>query len=177
MLFFIGYLMGIVQKSFPLLHKVVLHYQIIPSCNTWHISAVSIVLKHLEPLKALFYYSLFKIRVFATLFSYFTLLTRRIEKWKYGKENSLFSKLVPNPSIAAARKYCPFFGRKQTLASYQRYRVHSVFCEFTVNSNIYLISSHSGNETSFGRRWNWKAAEVQDTWRGTVHYRVLRGIP
>jgi hypothetical protein len=40
-------------KSFPLLHKVDLHYKIIPSCNNWHTSAVSGVIKHLEWLKTL----------------------------------------------------------------------------------------------------------------------------
>jgi hypothetical protein len=29
----------------------------------------------------------------------------------------------------------------------------------------------------FRRWWNWKAAEVQDMWRGTVHTLVLQGVP
>jgi hypothetical protein len=49
--------------------------------------------------------------------------------------------------------------------------VHSEFeyCGF--------ISSYNGNETLFGRWWNWKAAEVQDMWRGTVLSRVFQGVP
>lgn len=40
-----------------------------------------------------------------------------------------------------------------------------------------FISSYRGNETSFGRWWNWKAAEVQYMWRGTVRSWVLWGVP
>jgi hypothetical protein len=71
-----------VQKSVPLLHKVVLHYKIIAAFNTWHSSAVSGVIKHLAGPKV--YFSPCKIHIFVTPFSYLTLLTRGIEKWKYG---------------------------------------------------------------------------------------------
>jgi hypothetical protein len=42
--------MGAVQKLLLLLHKVVLHYKIIPACNTWHTSTVSDVIKQLKTL-------------------------------------------------------------------------------------------------------------------------------
>lgn len=65
--------MRIVQMRFPLLHKVILHYNIIISCNTCHTYAVSGAVKYLKPLKILFYYSVCKIYIFATLLSYLTL--------------------------------------------------------------------------------------------------------
>jgi hypothetical protein len=126
--------MRIVQRSFQLLHKVDLLYKIIPSCNTQHTSAVCGVIKHLESLKTLFYYSIRKVHIFATLFRYLTLLRR---DWR---ENSLFCTSVPSSSIVAASKYCHFCGRNQTPALYLRYRVHLVFCKFIVNSNT--ISFH-----------------------------------
>jgi hypothetical protein len=49
-----------------------------------------------------------------------------------------FVSSAPSPSIAAARKYCPFYGRNQTLALDLRCRVHSIFCYFIVN----LVSFH-----------------------------------
>jgi hypothetical protein len=46
--------MHTVEKSYPLLHKIILQYMIIPSYNTWRAAAVSGVVKHQEPLKSLF---------------------------------------------------------------------------------------------------------------------------
>jgi hypothetical protein len=80
-----------VQKSVPFLHKVVLHYKIIAACNTWHSSAVSGVIKHLTALKM--YFAPCKVHIFVTLFSYSTLLTRGIEKWKYGNSGETAEKI------------------------------------------------------------------------------------
>jgi hypothetical protein len=73
-------LMHTVQKSSTLLYKEILNYKIIPPCNTWHTSAISGVVKQLERLKTLFYYSARKVHIFATLFRHSTLLIRGIEK-------------------------------------------------------------------------------------------------
>jgi hypothetical protein len=43
---------------------------------------------------------------------------------------------LPNPS-------CPLYGHNKMLASQLWYRVHSVFCEFTVNSHIVVSSHHT----------------------------------
>jgi hypothetical protein len=43
-------------------------------------------------------------------------------------ENLMVPTSVLRPSIAAAKDYCPFCGRKQTVASWLRYRGQSVFC-------------------------------------------------
>jgi hypothetical protein len=57
--------MRTVQKIFLILHKVVLHYKIIPACNTWNTSAVSGVLKQEETLTTKVYFSACKVHIFA----------------------------------------------------------------------------------------------------------------
>jgi hypothetical protein len=42
--------------------------------------------------------------------------------------NLMFPTLVLRPSTAAAKDYCPFYGCKQPVASWLRYRGQSVFC-------------------------------------------------
>jgi hypothetical protein len=66
--------------------------------------------------------------------------------WKFRRdwrENFLLPSSAPSLSIAASRKYCSFYGLKQTLVSQLRYRVHSVFCGFIVNSNIVESFHHA----------------------------------
>jgi hypothetical protein len=55
---------------------------------------------------------------------------------------TLFRTSVPSPSIVAARKYCPFYGRNETLASLLKCRVLLVYCKFIVNSNIVVSVRH-----------------------------------
>jgi hypothetical protein len=47
-----------------------------------------------KTLKLLFYYSVCKIHIFATLLSYLTLLTGGIEKWKYGNSRETREKTL-----------------------------------------------------------------------------------
>jgi hypothetical protein len=62
----------------------------------------------------LFFYSVCKVHIFATSFSYSTLLTRDFEKWKYGSLGETGEEIVrfitsaPSLSNAASRKYFPF---------------------------------------------------------------------
>jgi hypothetical protein len=167
--FFFGNFDAYCTKEFLPRHKV--HYKIIPSCNTWHTWAVSGVIKYLEPLKTLSYYSVCKIHILATLFSYLTPLTRRIEKWKYGNSRETGEKILCSIHQSQALPlHCPFYGCIIT-------KIQSAFSFLWVHSKFKyrsFISSYSGNETSFGL--NWKAAKVQDMWRA-VHSRVLWGIP
>jgi hypothetical protein len=55
---------------------------------------VSGFIKYLEPLKTLFYYSVCKIHILATLYSYLTQLTRGIEKRMYGNSRETVEKIL-----------------------------------------------------------------------------------
>jgi hypothetical protein len=174
--------MRTVQKIFPLLHKVVLHYKIVPACNTWHNPAVSGVIKQLETLKPVFCFSALKVQIFAALFRYSTLLTKGREKWKFGNLRETRETIIcfvyqcqvlslrlqeKNALSVAATKACIV---TEIESAFSFPQAHSEFehCSF--------ISSYNSNETSFGRWWNWKAAELQEIWSGTVQSRVLQGV-
>jgi hypothetical protein len=73
-------LMQTVQKSSPFIHKVTLHYRIIPPCNIWHTFAVSGVVKQLETLKTFFCFSAREVHIFLKHLRYSTLVTRGIKK-------------------------------------------------------------------------------------------------
>lgn len=83
-------------KYFLLLHKVPQHYKIIPTCNTSHTSAFSGVIKQLETLIIILWFSVHKICIFATLFRYWylTLLTEGTEEWKYENSRETWKKIV-----------------------------------------------------------------------------------
>jgi hypothetical protein len=69
-----------------------------------------------------------------------------VKVWEFRRgwrENSLFCTLGPSPSIAAARKYWPFYDHNQILSSQIGYRVHSIFYEFIVNSNTAGSLNHT----------------------------------
>jgi hypothetical protein len=138
------FFMHTVQKSFPLLHKVVLHYKIISSCNIWHTSAVSGVLKHREPLKTLFYYSVCKVHIFATLFRYSTLLTTGTEKWKYGnsgKTGEKFFVLYINamPFHCSCKKMLPFLWLQPNACIVAE--IHSAFSFPWIHNDVNIIVS------------------------------------
>jgi hypothetical protein len=163
------------QKYFPLLHKVVLHYNFTPSFNTWHTPAVSGVVKHLEPLKTLFYFFLFVKFTFLLHSSVIRLLTRRTEKWKCGNSRETEGKIIcfvlKSHDLPLSLKEILNFLWSQTnvciVAEIQNaFSFLWVRTEFAYRS---IISSYSRNETSFGKWLNQKAAEVQDTWDGTLH--------
>jgi hypothetical protein len=59
-------------------------------------------------------YRIIKVHNFATLYRCSTLLNRGIQKWKYGRESYLFRTSVSSPSVAPAREFCSFCGRKLT---------------------------------------------------------------
>jgi hypothetical protein len=76
--------------------------------------------KQLEPLKTLFY-SVCKIHIClrSSIIRLCPLKDRKVKVWefkRYWRENSLLHSSVPSPSIAAARKYCPFYGHNQMSA-------------------------------------------------------------
>jgi hypothetical protein len=50
---------------------------------------------------------------------------------------------VPSPSITTSREQSPFYGHNQMLASWLRYRMNLVFCEFTMNSNTVVSFHHT----------------------------------
>jgi hypothetical protein len=39
-----------------------------------------------------------------------------------------------------------------------------------------FVSSQTGSEKLFAKLWNWESADVQDMWRGTVHFWVLQEV-
>jgi hypothetical protein len=172
-----------VQKSFPLLYKVVLHYKIIATCNTSHNSTVSSVIKQLGTLKEFFISLLVRFR---SLLHSSDIWLHWLEGLKSGSmgiqerlgRNFFLSYICPKPFYCSWHRIPSFLWSQPndcTIAEIQSacsfLWIHS---EFEYHS---FISSYNGYETSFGRLWNCKAAEVYETWRGTVHSRVLQEVP
>jgi hypothetical protein len=156
-----------VQMSFPLLHGVILIYKIIPSYKTWHNFAISGVVKHLETIKRLFYYSVCKIHIFATLLSYLTLLTRGAESESMGiqerpERGSFVSYMSPTVFHCSCKKIFPFLWLLPNACIIAE--IQSAFSILWVPSEFKhrsFISSYNGNETSFGRWRNWKSAKCK----------------
>jgi hypothetical protein len=74
------------KNGLPLLHKVVLHYKIIPACNIWHIFIFSGAIKQLEAIKP--FGSLmasFKSLLHPTDFLIFWLKDRKMKAWLFKK--------------------------------------------------------------------------------------------
>jgi hypothetical protein len=72
------------KNGLPLLHKVVLHYKIIPACNIWHIFIFSGATEHLEAIKP--FGSLvasFKSLLYPTDFRIFWLKDRKMKAWLF----------------------------------------------------------------------------------------------
>jgi hypothetical protein len=82
------------------------------------------------------------------------------------------------PFLSAKPFHCHFL-KSQTntciIAEIQRafsfLWVHGEFKYFS------FISSWKGNDTLFGSWWNWKVTELQDMWRGTMHFWLLQEVP
>jgi hypothetical protein len=175
--------MHTVWKSFPLLHKVVLHYKIIPSCNTWHTSIASGVIKQLVTPKTLLCYFARKVHIFATFFRYSPCClggqkTESVEIQERLERKFFVLYISAKPFHCNCKKILPVLWSQpnacivaEIQGAFSFLWVHSEFeyCSF--------ISSYNGNEMSFGRWWNWKAAEVEEMWRGSVHSGVLWGVP
>jgi hypothetical protein len=144
------------KNMFPLLHKVVHHYKIIPAYNTWHSWIVPTVRNQLcAPLKCRTCFYAPKVQSFLhssdiRLHWLKGFWSESSLSWNQ-RQNSLFCTSLPNPSIAAGSAYCPLYGRNQTLASHLReIAVFYVYCEFEYCT---FISSYHGNETSC-KKWD-----------------------
>jgi hypothetical protein len=97
----------------PLLHKVVLHYKIIPACNTWHSWIVATVINQLHaPLKSRTCFYAPKVQIFSTFIRYSTLLTKEILKWKWSlwrpKTKFFVSYLTAKPFHCSWKCILPF---------------------------------------------------------------------
>jgi hypothetical protein len=77
------------KNGLPLLHKVVLHYKIIPACNIWHIFVFSGAIKQLEAIKPFdSLLACFKSLLHPTDFQIFWLKDRKMKAWLFKKRLS-----------------------------------------------------------------------------------------
>jgi hypothetical protein len=148
------YIICTVQKSIPLLHKVVLHYKITAASNTWHSLAVSGVIKHLEAIKMYFSH---KIHVFIMAFSYSTLLIRGIEKWKYGNWKFLLLYMNAKPIAAGAGRHLDTVCIQFSVWCHSEFEYHSFIShdirawirDYWMTAEQFLTSFYSN--TSYGK--------------------------
>jgi hypothetical protein len=72
-------------------------------------------------------------------------MDKKVKIWEFiidWREHSLLRKSVPSPTIAAARKYCPFYGRKTIVCIIGDIQNAFSYLEFIVNSNIVVTFHH-----------------------------------
>jgi hypothetical protein len=146
------------KNKIPLLHKVVLHYKIIPACNTWNSWIVPTVIHHLHaPLKSRTSFYARKVQIFSTFIRYSTLLTKGILKRKWSllrpKTKFFVSYLTAKPFHCSWNCILPFVWPQPNMCIADEIDCSfvCVYCEFEYRT---FISSYNGNETS------WKKCDV-----------------